>query len=388
MWIFLSTFLLVITVWGTYLGFRLIRPLQLSTSWTWILWSLLYLPVLIPLVFTLRRTLENDLLNQALEIVVFVPLAFYSFLLGLTIFRDITALLLLLLSKVLGRPDLALFSFGQNLKASSLTIIGASVLMIFLGLYNALSIPEIKEVTVPINNLHPDLQGFKIVQLTDLHADDLKTRNFFAAVTEKVSEIQPDLTVITGDLADGSMEKSRTDIEPLRSLPEETYFITGNHEYYTDYHNWLSHLQSFGFKILLDQHDLIKKGSARILIAGVTDPASKNIFPGRPRGVTEATRGAPDTDLQILLAHQPREIHEAAEFGFDLQLSGHTHGGQLFPWNYVINFFHPYARGLHQHQGTWIYVSQGTGFWGPPIRLGTRSEITLLTLTRGDGTGE
>ncbi|MFH1965423.1 MAG: metallophosphoesterase [Acidobacteriota bacterium] len=382
MLIFLGIFILVIAIWGTYLGFRLVKPLALSPSWTKVLWALLYLPLLVPPIFFLRRNLDNEALSQFLEVTVLTSLAFYSFLLGLALLRDTTGMLLYSLSKILKKPDLALFSSDQILKSSCLTIIGASVLMIGLGLFNALSIPGIKEVEVPVTGLHPDLDGFRIVQLTDLHVDELKRKRYFEEITRAVTGINPDITVITGDLADGSIETCSPRTEPLRGLPEETYFITGNHDYYAGYENWIKHTASLGFRILLDEYTVIERGSARILLAGVTDPAATGLFPDRPRGVEVAVQGAPATDFRILLAHQPKEIYDAEKFGFDLQLSGHTHGGQFFPWNYVIGFFHPYVKGLNRHGNMWIYVSQGTGFWGPPIRLGTSSEITLLTLRR------
>ena len=384
MWIFLLIFLLVIATWGTYLGFRLIKPLGLAPFWTRVLWGLMYLPLLIPIILLLRGDLPVGVFSWGLEAAVFTSLALYSFMLGLSLFRDTAAVLLYSLSRILRKPDLNFFSSGQVLKSSSLTVIGASLLMVALGLFNALSIPGIKEVEVPIRGLHPDLDGFRIVQLTDLHADDLKSKEFFKKIIEAVNELKPDLTVITGDLVDGSIETSAPRIESLQNLPEETYFITGNHEYYSGYESWMKYLETFGFRILLDEHTVFTRGSARILLAGVTDPASAGYFPGRPRGVEVAVQGAPETDLKILLAHRPGEIYDAEKLGFDLQLSGHTHGGQFFPWNYVVGFFHPYVKGLNRHGNTWIYVSQGIGFWGPPIRLGTRSEITLLILKRED----
>jgi uncharacterized protein len=382
MWIFLGLFILIIGIWGTYLGYRLVKPLGLALFWSKVLWGMLYLPLLIPLILIMRRNLFTGPFSQIFEAIVLTSLAFYSFLLGLSLFRDTAAVLLLALSKILKKPDLSFFSTRQVLKSSCLTVIGASVLMICLGLYNALSTPEIIEVEVPVAGLHPDLDGFRIAQLTDLHADELKSKKYFEAITRAVIGMNPDITVITGDLADGSVETSAPRIESLINLPKETYFITGNHDYYAGYEEWIKHTASLGFKILLDDFTVIEKGSARILLAGVTDSAAREMFPDRPRGVEVAVQGAPAADFRILLAHQPKEIFDAEKFGFDLQISGHTHGGQFFPWNHLIGFFHPYVKGLNKHESMWIYVSQGTGFWGPPIRLGTRTEITLLILKK------
>jgi len=380
--IFLTVFLLLIGIWGTYLGFRLVRPLRLSSGRSKLLWIAMYLPVLVPPILVLRRNLFGESFSQIVEAIILTSLAFYSFLLGLCFFRDMAAVILKILSKILRKSELAFFSSPHILKSSCLTIFGASVLMVGLGLFNALSFPAVREVGIPVRDLEPDLEGFRIVQLTDLHADELKSRKFFTGVTDAVNELAPDLTVITGDLADGSLEKCAPRVEPLRDLPENTWFVTGNHEYYSGVDEWLVFIRNLGIRILLDEHTVIEKGEARILLAGITDPAAEGRFPDNPRRVETAVEGAPETDFRILLAHQPGAVHEAEKAGFDLQLSGHTHGGQFFPWNYVIGFFHPYVRGLNRQGDMWVYVSQGTGFWGPPIRLGTRSEITLLTLKR------
>lgn len=384
MWVFVLVFLLVTAAWGTYLSYRLIKPLGLPPRRTILLRILMYLPMLIPLVYVLRRALDNAFLNQVLEVVVLTSLAYYSFLLGLSIFRDVAAGILNILSRIFRKSELAVFGSGEVLRASSLTIIGASTLMLLLGFYNALALPGVRAVEVSIRGLHQSLDGYRIVQLTDLHIDDLKRERLSREISARVAEIDPDLTVITGDLVDGQVETCAHLMEPLRGLPENTFYVTGNHEYYSGWDSWMEHFRSFHFRILLDQHELIRHQGATILVVGVTDPASENSFPDRPRGVEVAVKDAPPADFKILLAHQPGEIHEAAKFGFDLQLSGHTHGGQFFPWNYMVSLFHPYVRGLNRHEEMWIYVSQGTGFWGPPIRLGTRSEITLLTLKRED----
>jgi len=385
MWIFLIVIFLFTAAWCTYLGFRLIKPLGLSPARTKFLRVIMYLPLLIPAVFFLRRWIENDTLNLALEATIMTSLAFYSFLLGLGLLRDLAFFIFWIPSKILRKPEWSFFASREILKSSSYSIIGASVLMVGLGLFNALSVPAVREVEIPVAGLHPDLRGFRIVQLSDLHADDLKRKKVFDKITETVTRLHPDLTVITGDLADGPVKTIAPKIESLKKLPEPVYFITGNHEYYSDWESWKSLLETFHFHLLLDQNTIIQHGEARIMLAGVTDPGADRSGSGQPRGVEVAVQGAPAADYRILLAHQPGEVFDAEKHGFDLQLSGHTHGGQFFPWNYAIGLFHPYVRGLNRHGKMWIYVSQGTGFWGPPIRLGTRSEITLLTLRSDEG---
>jgi predicted MPP superfamily phosphohydrolase len=190
------------------------------------------------------------------------------------------------------------------------------------------------------------------------------------------------MVAITGDLVDGTVERLRHDIAPLGDLTSRhgTYVCTGNHEYYAGVHEWVAHLRSLGMRVLLNAHELIEVGGARLLVAGVNDHGAKSMEPSHDSSPEEAMAGAPPHDIALLLAHQPRSILRAAPLGFHLQLSGHTHGGQFFPWTLFARLAQPYTTGLHNHEGTLIYVSRGTGYWGPPIRLGAPSEITLLTL--------
>jgi len=146
--------------------------------------------------------------------------------------------------------------------------------------------------------------------------------------------------------------------------------------------SWLKHVKSLGFDPLIDEHRLIERGRAKMTIAGVTDYSAKQFLKTHESDPHKAIAGAPQNGVKILLAHQPQNIREASKAGFDLQLSGHTHGGQFIPWNFMTRLAQPYIAGLHRHKNTWIYVNRGTGYWGPPLRLGIKSEITLLTLTR------
>jgi predicted MPP superfamily phosphohydrolase len=161
------------------------------------------------------------------------------------------------------------------------------------------------------------------------------------------------------------------------------FFVTGNHEYYSGVIEWIEEVKRLGFTVLLNEHVVITRGQARLLLAGVTDYRGGNFLPSHRSDPQKALNGALPADAKILLAHQPKNIFDAAQAGYDLQISGHTHGGQFFPWNLLVGFVQPYVSGLHTHQNTQIYVSRGTGYWGPPVRVGAPSEITLIKLVAG-----
>ncbi len=265
----------------------------------------------------------------------------------------------------------------------NMAVLGTSGALTLYGFFQARSIPEIKTIPVYFQHLPKSLEGFKIVQITDLHVGPTLKRKFVEAVVDQISLINPDTIVVTGDLVDGNVEYLRQDTYPLADLyaPYGRYFITGNHEYYSGVNQWLEEIDRLGFTILINEHRVLNIGNGNILMAGVTDYRMGKHFPGHESSPQKALTNSPLCDIKILLAHQPSSIFEASKAGFDFQISGHTHGGQYFPANFVFEPFHPYISGLHMHDSTRIYVSSGTGYWGPPIRLGVPSEITLFTLT-------
>jgi hypothetical protein len=163
------------------------------------------------------------------------------------------------------------------------------------------------------------------------------------------------------------------------------YFVTGNHEYYSGVIEWIEEVRRLGFTVLINEHRIITSGKSKMLLAGVTDYRESRILTDHRSDPQKALNAAAKTDIKILLAHQPKSIFDAARAGYDLQISGHTHGGQFFPWNLVVGLTQPYVSGLHQHADTQIYVSRGTGYWGPPVRVGSPSEITLIKLVSGGG---
>jgi predicted MPP superfamily phosphohydrolase len=187
------------------------------------------------------------------------------------------------------------------------------------------------------------------------------------------------LIALTGDVADGFPPALRHDVAPLAALhaPLGKYFVTGNHEYYWDAASWVRELEHLGFSALVNAHRLLRRGAARLLLAGVTDLSASGQVVGHASDPAAAVAGAPESDVRVLLAHQPKSAFAAHAVGFDLQLSGHTHGGQYFPFNLLVRLFQPFVAGLHRLEAMWLYVSRGTGYWGPPLRLGAPGEITL-----------
>lgn len=252
------------------------------------------------------------------------------------------------------------------------------------GVRTARRRPTIVPVDVPIANLPESLDGYLIAQVSDLHVGPTIGAEFTRTVVDAVNGLGPNLIALTGDLVDGSVEHLSPGVNPLQDLdaPDGVFFVTGNHEYYSGARSWCTRMEELGATVLLNDHKLVEHGSGRILVAGVTDLKAGRIIPSHASDPGAAMVGAPDHDVRILLAHQPNSCKAAEPFEFDLQLSGHTHGGQMFPWNLVVRFAHVFDRGLNAFGKGWVYVNTGTGYWGPPMRVGVQSEITLLRLTR------
>ncbi len=261
-------------------------------------------------------------------------------------------------------------------------ILAAAALTTGFGVAEAKQTPQVKRVPVPIDNLPPDLDGFRIVQITDIHVNPTFRRSSVEDIVAVVNTLEADIVALTGDLVDGSVDQLGYDVAPLAQIRSAAgnFFVTGNHEYYSGVIEWVEEVRRLGYTVLLNEHQLISRGQARLLVAGVTDYRGGNFLSTHRSDPQKALNGAPAADVKILLAHQPKNIFAAARAGYDLQISGHTHGGQFFPWNLLVGFAQPYVYGLHTHENTQIYVSRGTGYWGPPVRVGSPSEITLIKL--------
>ena len=261
-------------------------------------------------------------------------------------------------------------------------ILAAAALTTGYGVSEAKQTPEVKKVPVAIDNLPPELNGFRIVQITDIHVNPTFRRASVEEIVAVVNTLEADVVALTGDLVDGSVEQLGYDVAPLARIQSASgnFFVTGNHEYYSGVVEWVEEVRRLGFTALLNEHQVLTRGRARLLLAGVTDYRGGNFLPSHRSDAQKALNGSPAVDVKILLAHQPKSIFAAARSGYDLQISGHTHGGQFFPWNLLVGFAQPYVYGLHTHENTQIYVSRGTGYWGPPVRVGSPSEITLIEL--------
>lgn len=344
--------------------------------------------ILGPVAMVMRRVPEVEPLLTVWNWVAYIGMGAFTFLFVVTLLKDMGWLAFLGVEKVITDEGERLIDEDRRrfmtigLNAGVLSTTGIATKW---GFYQARRLPDVVDVTVPLEDLSDGLDGFRIVQLSDIHVGPTIGRSTVEGIVERVNELDADVVVITGDLIDGLVDSLWEDVKPLLNLQARhgIYFCTGNHEYYWDALDWCRVLEEHGVRVLNNEHELIEHDSGRLLMAGCTDYTAGDYVEEHASDPKGALAGAPDYDASILLAHQPPSIHEAAEAGYDLQLSGHTHGGQFWPWIYVVGMVHPFATGLNRQDDTWIYVSRGTGYWGPPMRVGAPSEITLLTLTRG-----
>lgn len=242
--------------------------------------------------------------------------------------------------------------------------------------------PEVKRVEVPIAGLPKALDGFKLVQLSDVHIGETLDRRFAQAVTDQVNALGADAVVITGDLVDGSVARLHDEVEPLAQLRGKhgVFYVTGNHEYYHGGAAWEAEGRRLGFHVLHNEHRVVGDGDARLVIGGVTDVEGARFSQAHAPDVAQAFHGAPSGVPRVLLSHQPRFAKRASGHQVSLMLSGHTHGGQMFPFMFFVKLQQPVIGGFKVLSGVPTYTSNGTGYWGPPFRLGPRGEITEVVL--------
>ncbi|MEN3975792.1 metallophosphoesterase [Emcibacter sp. SYSU 3D8] len=372
-----SLFLIVMALVGAlhgYIGIRLLPDLPVSGTWRLAGAGMLTASFLLMPMSVASRGVRQQPLSDILAWAGSLFMGLFSSLLILTLIRD-----LVLLGMALSASDPAFTRFAVR---SAVAVPVLAVLATLIGLINARRRAQIKHVEVPIDGLPDALHGFVIAQITDIHVGPTIKRRYLDAIVDAVNGIGADLIAVTGDVVDGNVRDLAHHTQPLSRLTARhgAFFVTGNHEYYSGAPAWTAEMRRLGLIVLVNGHNVLDHDGALLVIAGVPDYSAHHFDPAERSDPAAAIRGAPEGLPRILLAHQPRSAAAAAEAGFHLQLSGHTHGGQFWPWNHFVRLQQPFIGGLDRLGDLWVYTSRGTGYWGPPKRLGVPSEITRIRL--------
>jgi hypothetical protein len=357
-----------------YVGWRLLPALGVGPDGV-LAGVALLIAACIPIRWAVRvRSLQHQRFADRMAWVGFIAMGFFSSLFVATLLRD---LFLLGARVALPAGHAAALDTPSARWAVALTLMATAA-----GLIIARR-PRLVDVDIPIAQLPQALHGFSIAQITDVHVGPTIKRGFVERIVERVNDLNADLIAVTGDLVDGSVPQLSAHTAPLAKLSARhgAYFVTGNHEYYSGERAWTRELGRLGLTVLKNEHVVLRHDGALLVLAGVNDFGAHHFDPAQRSDPAAALHGAPpNAGARILLAHQPRSAPDASDAGFDLQICGHTHGGQFWPWNFFVRYFQPFTAGLHRLKNLWVYVSRGTGYWGPPNRFGVPSEITRLRL--------
>jgi len=372
-----------------YLYLRIVRDTALPSPVREIATAVIvFLGASIPLSFFLMRALRFDIFRP-LSLVPYVWMGPMMWLVFAFVSIDIVRGLLLL-AGALGALDILSANPETRLALhripAAVAVLGAAILTA-ASLTRAARKPTVKTLNIHLPRFPRKQNGLKIVQISDLHIGATGSGRRLASLVNQISALHPDVIAITGDLVDGETRFLKREIAAVKTLraPLGVYFITGNHEYYSGVGAWIAEIKRLGVRVLRNESVPIGEGPDAFYLAGVDDYASKGMAPGHGQDIPRALRDIPEDKAVVLLAHQPKAAKEASAHGVDLVLSGHTHGGQIWPFSYLVALQQPYNKGLYRcSDTTQIYVSHGTFTWGPPLRLGTEGEITEIILS-GDG---
>jgi len=274
---------------------------------------------------------------------------------------------------------------AERLRAGA--VVALVVPTALIALRRGLALPEVMRLEIGVERWPAALAGFRIVQISDIHFGPILDERFAAWLVYQVNGLEPDLIAITGDLVDGRVRKVGHTIEPLAELsaPLGAWFVTGNHDHYSYVNEWVGLVKRLGIEVLRNEHRTLDVGGASFVLAGVDDHRSRQMPGEGGEDLDAALDGVPDDRPVVLLAHDPTTFRRASRRGVDLQLSGHTHGGQIWPFNYFVRLAVPWVAGPYRRGRAQLYVSRGTGFWGPPMRLGAPAEITDIVIRSGPG---
>lgn len=364
-----------------------------AEAWLWIVLGISAL--MMPLGFQGRRMSRNAG-STALIWIGLLFMGLFSTLFVLTLVRD--AMLALALGAAIAGTLVGLDSnWLDPLQITTATAVPLLALAASLwGFWAARRTALVVRVDVPIVGLPATLHGFTVAQISDIHVGPTIRRAYVQRIVARVNALGADMVAITGDLVDGRVDELRQHVAPLSGLTSThgTFFVTGNHEYYSGAHAWVDELRGLGIHVLMNEHMVlhhesgagagcaaVDRDTEMVVVAGVADFSAHHFDESHRSDPAAAIAGAPlGARLRLLLAHQPRTAPVAAIAGFHLQLSGHTHGGQFWPWMHFVKFQQPFTAGLHRFADLWVYTNRGTGYWGPPKRFGVASEITHLRL--------
>jgi predicted MPP superfamily phosphohydrolase len=367
----LSIIIVIMGLLHVYIAYQLLHEFShaifiFASSLVFVSW------IIIQLGTTARFFIKKQWLADIITWIGMLDMGFFSSLLILTLMRQI---ILFIYS----------FFYAVTVEIYQISaILGLIVALVvtLIGFINARKLPRVNEVEISIPNLPAALNGFRIAQISDIHVGPTIKYKYLKSIVDLVNTLNVELVAITGDLVDGSVEQLSRHTMALSDLKSQygSFFVLGNHEYYSGANEWTNEIRRLGIDVLLNQHRVILHNGANLVIAGVTDFTGEHFGVEHTSNPEQAIHGAPDTAIKILLAHQPRSAILATQYGYSLQLSGHTHGGQFWPWNLFVRLQQPFTSGLHKVGDMWLYINRGTGYWGPPKRFGVPSEITLLKL--------
>ncbi len=366
-----------------YVWARLVRDAALPPPWhRFATIALVVLAIMLWLSFPLGRMLPRNIASP-LALIAFTWLGLLFLLVIAFAASDVLRLGLAVVERVRNDPlDPSRRVLIRRVLAAGMGVLATGAAA--WGVRTALGEVLIRRHRIPLRRLPASMEGLTIAQLTDVHVGPTIGREFIEHIVARTNALAADVIVITGDLVDGNVEDLREHTAPLGQLraTHGVFFVTGNHEYYSGADAWIAELTRLGIRVLRNERVELRNGDDVIDLAGVDDWTSRQFGRGHGHDLPRAMHGRDPNRECVLLAHQPKSIVEAAKLGVGLQLSGHTHGGQIFPWNFLVRLQQPYVAGLHRHEDAYIYVSRGTGYWGPPMRVGIPAEIAHFTLVR------
>ena len=383
---FLIVVLTVLWIIHGYVAWKVIPTLGLTSSGSLVIYILIFFLSILPLLPILLRYSGNEAkIIDRISLFGYTSLGFFvlSFIILLT--KDLFGHALTFANYLIGSQQDVDNSKREFIKKGlTLGVLGISGAATSYGFYSARRGPTVIRQDIFLKSLPDEFENFTIAQISDLHVGPTIKISYVDDVLRKIENVNPDLIAVTGDMVDGSVKHLSKELQPFKNMVARhgTFFVTGNHEYYSGAESWLDETDRLGMTNLINEHRLITKNGKHIAIAGITDFRAHQIIKSHRSNPKKAIKPVDNTITKIMLAHQPNSIYSVHDAGVDLQLSGHTHGGQFWPFTYPTKLANAYLAGHYNHDGTQIYVNRGTGYWGPPLRIGVPAEITLIRLKK------